>query len=203
MSISSYSTIVIGAGIFSFWGLYLAFTIMSIFAGAEGYPTMSDIRQMRSDLHFGLEKFFSNDENAITVFFMIPIAIFGSFVGIAISIVGFLRFAYQQANQLSPFPKKKKVSITWQIIASFFPGFSWWALYRINKLRIGLAIFAVEQVSEFAVFFKLVPYYEESLIVTLIFVIIYTGFVIIWSRDWNKALESKKVSKENTTVFTG
>ena len=64
---SSYSTIVIGAGIFSFWGLILAFTTMAIFAGAEDFPTMSDLRQMRSDLRLGFEKFFSNDEKKDSV----------------------------------------------------------------------------------------------------------------------------------------
>lgn len=44
-------------------------------------------------------------------------------------------FLYNQDNLQEPLPENHKVSIAWQIVFTFLPVVSFWAFYRIRKLR--------------------------------------------------------------------
>jgi len=200
--VSSYSTIIVGLGIFSVWALTYATIFLGIYSGLEGFPTQDEMNELRASRN-SMEKFFSNDINPLTTYFMLWLSEAGIIFGSIVVICGALIWAYEQATKKSHSPKKKKVSIFWQIVCSFIPGFDLWAVYRIKKLWFGVIVWAISYGTGFAELYGMIPEFGDPIIVSLILIIMYAGFVFKWSRDWNKMLSGEKVSEQDKALFTG
>jgi len=180
--VSSYSVIIIGLGIFSSWAL----SYVSIQTG----------------ISLGLEAF-ENDTNFVTAPMLLNLADWGMNIGGAIAICGLFIMAYQFSTSKNYSPERKKVSVFWQIVCSYIPGFDLWAVYRIKKLKYGIMWWVISFAGGYAALYGIIPEIGDPILISLLSALIYVAFVFKWSRDWNKMLSGVKVSEEDRPIFTG
>ena len=181
--VSSYSVIIIGLGIFSFWALF----------------------SISTQIEMGLddENLVSDSDEFFTTSMLLNLADWGMNVGGAIAFCGVFIMARQFSTSKNYSPEKKKVSVFWQIVCCFIPGFDLWAVYRIKKLRFGVIWWAISYVSGFAELYGLVPEIGNPILVSLLSALIYVGFVFKWSRDWNKMFSGVQISEDDRPIFSG
>jgi len=180
--VSSYSVIIIGMGIFSFWVISYVSIQTGISLGHEAVES---------------------DTNFITTSMILNWAEFGMVIGGTIGISGLFIMAYQFSTSTSFSPERKKVSVFWQIVCSYIPGFDLWAVYRIKKLKYGIMWWVISFAGGYAALYGIIPEIGNPILVSLLSALIYVAFVFKWSRDWNKMLSEKQMPEEDRALFSG
>jgi len=110
---------------------------------------------------------------------------------------------------------KGKISVGWQIVFSFIPGFLIWSFFRIKKLRLfvltmaGPAVAAIyfiplilgypEYYEKCTSWFSVVQdescFIQELILPSIVVNVIYHGFktyfIIKWTRKWNESFSDQ------------
>jgi len=197
------SIIIIGGGIFLFWILFFAYGFIAAEKGYEDFPTFYEMFKAGTDARTveGLE---SVDMEALGGIFMLILGIFGAAIGVIVIFAGGLVMLYEKLRKHDLFSvKKKTVSPVWQIICVFIPGFDLWAVYRIKKLRYGLAVWGISYITTFAEIYEIIPVISIPYGFTVLLTLVYAYFVYRWSKDWNNKIKSPAISEEDHSgIFT-
>ena len=198
----SSSIILIGAGIFVSWLYLFGIVYVGLNEEVEGFPTEGETRYLVNNLSIENIREHHDAAVALVLFFL---SLLGIGVGLVVLSSGGIILLYERLRNIKSFVvKKKPVSVTWQVICSFFPGFHLWALYRIKKLRIGIIIDVLGYSSGLLSIYSVLPETNLPSAIFLLESFVFALFVYIWSRDWNKSLQSAKDSKtQDEIIFTG
>ena len=198
----AYSILLIGTGIFVSWLYMFGYVVIGINEGLEGFPTITEINYLLDNISIENAK---EHNNAFTTFLMFVLGLFGAGVGSLVLFSGGMLLLYERIKAIKSYSiKRKPVSLVWQVVCSFLPGFDLWALYRIKKLRIGSIVYAIPYAGSLLSIYAITP--EIDLLIPISFGVglLFTIFVYLWSRDWNNKLKSATISDlKDRPVFTG
>ena len=216
----AYSILLIGTGIFVYW-LIVAMNIeYSIDNELNGFPPRHEITAYRANtsgilnsvdvdpeyletLRPAVEEYREQHKDIFQVIVFNTFSQLSAATGFLILFSGAILLLIQKLRHVSNSIEQKPVSVKWQIMCSFLPGFDLWALYRIQKLRIGGAVIAIMYISSLLSFYSISPPFETFGFIQGIEGLILAFFFYLWSRDWNRNLTSKEYSRKDTTVFMG
>ena len=85
--------------------------------------------------------------------------------------------------------KQKPVSVKWQVVFSFIPILDFWALHRIEKLRLYLLIVYGSILGSFGIYAIIfTPSKIALIIISIVFQPVVIYLVVNWSRKWNQKI---------------
>ncbi len=188
--VKSSSLILIGTGIFIAYA-YLALSVYAIVVFTEDDTALRQIWNISSPLTID-----NLSENVVgfTSLMLVLLGFVGMGLGILLLLIGGAKFVNEKRKSQEITIEQKRVSIIWQVVGSFFPGFDLWVLYRIKKLRNGSIAYA----SQFAIWLGL-DFLELNLVTPVDGFLVSIGYavvVFIFSRQWNKQFSENIVTNE-------
>jgi len=164
--------------------------IKTEFDGTAKYATIQDpeikIGELNINQNTGVKtiQILTLETEGVTALISLLVYFSGIGLGVLLLFIGGMKLVYEKIKSQKNIVEQKRVSLSWQIVGSMFPGFDLLVLYRIKKLRIGSMVYSLLYVLPLVIYFT--GLYSMSGIDCLLIGFGYVVLVLIWSRQWNE-----------------